>query len=130
MLRRLIALGLTAAIQVGALYAPLVHAHLDDDHHGSHRVHAHASGHVTVHHHDAPGTTAVTPAEDADHVTQLQVFVAVHSDVFADPALPPARFSPPAVLDSLMRRPPEVVRSHGPPDGGPSGSRAPPASLS
>ena len=131
-LRGVIAAGLCVAIQVAALCAPLVHAHLDDhdgDHHGAARVHAHVSGHHVGRYEAADPTPAVHPGDDPEEATRLQVFVAVQAAAFADPAPPPARFVLSPALESNVRRPPEVVRSHGPPERSPADSRAPPAFL-
>jgi len=52
--RRLLAVCLSVAVPIGALCAPLVHAHLDDHHGGHHqanRVHAHLGGHDLDDHH-------------------------------------------------------------------------------
>lgn len=135
-IRTLAAVGLSVALPLGALCAPLLHAHLDDhhaDHHDANRVHAHLGGH-DVDHHDASseeqiaeGRPEVAPDADPEGVTRLQVFVAVHPGTPAAPALPLARYTLPAPLESIMRRPPVVVHSHGPPSVSSAGSRAPPA---
>lgn len=137
--RRLIAAGLCAALQVGAWRAPLVHAHLDDhhdDHHDAAAIHAHFGGHGGEHHgmrrvetdpayavHDVASVGEPEP----EQTTRLQIFVAVAAAASLTPALPPARFTLPPALESGSRRPPELVRSHGPPSLGRTGSRAPPA---
>ena len=133
-LRAIVAVSLAVALQLAALGAPLVHAHLDDhDHDGHHaaaRVHAHLGGHGSIHrvtHHDDP---AVSEGEDAERATGLQLFVAVEPAPFSIPALPQARYTLPSPLQSIMRRPPVVAHSHDPPGGGPAASRAPPALLS
>ena len=145
-MRRLTVAGLCVALQVGALCAPLVHAHLDDHHGGHHEapaVHAHVGGHPQgpaeaghhVHGYVASGLSrtrdqpAIESQGGSEQTTRLQVFVAVASGVFAVPALPPTRFTLPPAFESVMRRLPDVVRSHGPPDLGPAASRAPPAPL-
>jgi hypothetical protein len=142
--RRLIAAGLCAALQIGAWCAPLVHAHLDDhhdDHHDAAAIHAHVGGHPQgpakaghhVHTDVASGFSltkdepAVGASDGPEQTTRLQIFVAVAAAAFVTPALPPARFTLPPALESGTRRPPELVRSHGPPDLGRTGSRAPPA---
>jgi len=131
--RRLIAAGLCAALPVGAWCAPLVHAHLDDhngDHHDAPAVHAHFAGHPAGHHDTAQSGADVSTNigdHESEQTTRLQIFVAVEAAPFAAPTLPPARFTPPPVLESGPHRPPELVRSHGPPDLGRAESRAPPA---
>lgn len=128
--RRLLAVCLSVAVPIGALCAPLVHAHLDDhhgDHHDANRVHAHLGGH-DVDRHVSPGhELAIEPDADPEHVTRLQVFVAVHAAAPASPALPQTRYTLPAPLESVMRRPPAVVHSHDPPATSSAGPRAPPA---
>ena len=131
-LRGVIAAGLCVAIQVAALCAPLVHAHLDDhdgDHHAAALVHAHVGGHHSRHHESA-ATPVVVSEDDPEDATRLQIFVAVQAAAFTDPVLPPARFTFPQTLESNVARPPEVVRSHGPPESRPRASRAPPSFLS
>jgi len=126
-MRRLTAAGLCIALQVGALCAPLVHAHLDDhhaDHHDVPVVHAHAGGHPQGPARDQP---AIGPEDGSEQTTRLQVFVAVAPGVFAVPALPPARFTLRPALESAMRRLPELVRSHGPPPAHAVAPRAPPS---
>ena len=153
-LRTLTAVELSVAIPLGALCAPLVHAHPDNhhaDHHGANRIHAHLGGHRPtpeaparprrsasaeagdldhhpLHQHDLTGgTPAIEQDADAEQITRLQVFVAVYADAFTPPALPNARFILPTPPESAMRRPPEVVHSHGPPYASSTGPRAPPA---
>lgn len=133
-MRRLFAVTLCVAVPIGALCAPLVHAHLDDHHDGHHaghhdanRVHAHLDGHEVDRHVSSEEALAVEPGADPEHVTRLQVFVAVHAAAPIAPALPQARYTLPAPLESIMRRPPAVVHSHGPPGASSTGSRAPPA---
>jgi hypothetical protein len=127
--RGVIAAALCLALQVGALWGALLHAHLDDHdtgHHAGHRIHAHFSGHIERHH--APAGSSLVAADSA-HVTRLDVFVAVHAAPVTAPALPPARFALPAIADSVMRQSPELVRSHGPPSVRSAAPRAPPALL-
>jgi hypothetical protein len=147
--RRLLAVGLSVAVPMGALCAPLVHAHLDDHHGGHHdanRVHAHLAGHppapeapagprrsasaeAGVDHHvvSAGHELAVEPDADPEDVTRVQVFLAVHAAAPTSPALPQARYSLPAPLESVMRRPPVAGHSHDPPAASSTGPRAPPA---
>lgn len=129
--RRLLAVGLSVAVPMGALCAPLVHAHLDDHHGGHHdanRVHAHLGGHDVDHHVVSAGRElAIEPDADREDVTGVQVFLAVHAAAPASPALPQARYSLPARLESVMRRPPAVAHSHDPPGASSAGPRAPPA---
>lgn len=127
MIRGVIVAALCVALQVGALWGALFHAHLDDhhpDHHDGPRIHAHFSGHIE--HHHAPATPSLVTV-DTERVTTFDVFVAVHAATVTAPALPPGRFALPIILESVMRQPPDVVRSHGPPPASPAGSRAPPS---
>jgi len=126
--RALVAVSSVVALQLAALGAPLLHAHLDDDPHGHHdaaRVHAHLGGHAT--HHATPrDTPAIDENEGAERATGLQLFVAVEPVPFLIPALPQSRYALPAPLESMMRRPPAVAHSHDPPGVRPATSRAPP----
>lgn len=120
------------ALQVGALNASLVHAHLDDHQNGHHdapAVHAHFSGHSAGHHDiaqsGADGSTVIVD-HDSEQTTRLQIFVAVETAALSTPVLPPARFTLTPPPESVMRRRPDVVRSHGPPPSRVSTARAPP----
>jgi hypothetical protein len=130
--RRLLAIGVAVALQAGALTSPLVHAHLDDhhdDHHDASRVHAHVGGHVGGHaggHREDAGGTTVHEAEAPERIVALALFVATYADAGIEPAVAPALFRVAPSTESLMRRPPEVVRSHGPPPPASSAPRAPP----
>ena len=149
MSRKLIAVAVTLAMPVAAVCAPLVHAHLDDHAHG-HRIHAHLSGHASHHdeghghsrsseepalaakHHHAdehgdPAATFVAADDSSERATSVPLYVAVQKDVLLQPVLPPASFAMAAPLRSVLRRPPDVVRSHGPPVVRLSPSRAPPS---
>lgn len=127
--RRLLAFGLSVAIQAAALSAPLVHAHLDDrqdNHHGASRIHVHLDGHGP-HHHDAADGPAVQREESGGRVVGVPLFVAAQPEPATEPALAPAPFELPMATASLMRRPPDEVRSHGPPASPSLAPRAPPA---
>jgi hypothetical protein len=149
--RRVLALALAACVPLGALCAPLVHAHADDHHdphHDGSRVHAHLGGHGSARHqvrHDDHDTDHHVAASLDEHhsrlaeieetgaredVVRLQFFVAVDAHAFVAAGLQQGTYRLPPPLESVMRRPPIVVRSHGPPDRSPSASRAPPAHLS
>lgn len=115
---KLLAACLCVALPIGALCAPFLHAHLDDhhgDHHEAARVHAHLGGHEAQRHAASQAELAIGSGSEPEDVTRLQVFVAVHPVVPASPALSPARYTLPAPLESIMRRPLTVVHSHGPP---------------
>lgn len=129
-IRTLTAVGLSVAIPLGALCAPLVHAHLDDHHDGHHaanRVHAHPGGHKVDHPFSSERGLAIGADADPEHIIRLQVFVAVHAAAPSSAALSQARYSLPAPLESVMPRPPAVVHSHDPPGASSAGPRAPPA---
>jgi hypothetical protein len=150
---RVVVAGLCVALPVGALYAPLVHAHLDG-HHEARAVHAHIGGHAhgpagpvearrharksgpaeaghDEHEYVAFGFSradepAVGDAGDSEPATRLQIFVAVQTATLITPALPPSPFTLAPDPVSVMRLAPDEVRSHGPPASGPSTPRAPP----
>ena len=133
--RKLIALTLTLAMPVASVCAPLVHAHLDDHVHG-HRIHAHLSGHASHHEHAKdrhhadkhhPMAAPVVASDDSsERATSVPLFVAVQKDLLLQPVLPRATFAIAAPLRSVLRRPPDDVRSHGPPPVRFGPSRAPP----
>jgi hypothetical protein len=129
--RRLLAFGLSVALQAGALSAPLVHAHLGnehDDHHASGRIHAHIEGHPAAANHRDDDRPAVHSEESGERIVPLKLFVATHAGIGLEPTVAPRQFmvTPPA--SSLVRQPPQVVRSHGPPAIISSTPRAPPFS--
>jgi len=132
--RAIVAVSSAVALQLAALGAPLLHAHVDEhdhDHHGAARVHAHLGGHATVHHarhHD--DDPAIDEDESSERATGVQLFVAVEPSPFSPPSLPQARYALPVPLESIMRRPPAVAHSHDPPLAGTAASRAPPSFLS
>ena len=129
-LRGVIAAGLCVAIQVAAVCAPLVHAHLGGhesaDHHATQTVHAHLSGHSSSHHSQGRSLDD----SDAERTVFLQLFVAVSAPSFH---LPPALVSsfdltaPAAVAPRDLL---QVVHGHDPPFDRSRPSRAPPSSLS
>ena len=130
--RRLIAVGLSFALQSGALGASFVHAHLDDhdpDHHSRPKVHAHFNGHHGHRHADPAGS-----GRCGQTTTTVELLTSKSLSRSIPKASSP-RLSLPAVSlttahASLMRRVPETVRSHGPPQGRPIESRGPPSFLS
>ncbi|MBI2186579.1 MAG: hypothetical protein HYU37_05570 [Acidobacteria bacterium] len=144
MMVQLAAVVLCLALPVGALYAPLVHAHFDghhQDHHQPGAVHAHFGGHAAAHHpshsrerggsaveRGVPGARTVRAGvtDEPEQTTRLQIFVAVEAGAFTPPSLPPARFTLAPVPASIMRQPPHEVRSHGPPAARLLSPRAPP----
>ena len=129
--RRLLVFGLCLAIQTVAVSAPLVHAHLDDhhdDHHASGRIHAHFESHGHGGDHARPlSGPAIHEEEDGERVISVPLFVAAHNDVSIEFAIAQAPFTVTPDVASVMRRPPQEVRSHGPPPSPASSPRAPPA---
>jgi hypothetical protein len=123
--RRVMAWLLVAAVPVGALYAPFLHAHVDEaDHHHQTAVHAHLSGHERSHHHDHDGITV----QEAEHARAiyLQAEAAVTTAQFDVPVAPPPSFD----LGALHERPAhpavEVTHGHDPPLVAALDSRPPP----
>jgi hypothetical protein len=127
--RRLLSFGLSIAIQVGALTAPFVHAHLGDqheDHHRAGRVHTHLDGHAQEAR-PASGLPAMHAEGEDGQVLRVPLFVAAQNDASLLTALVETIFAVSSVPVSSMRTPPEVVRSHGPPPVDRTAPRAPPA---
>ena len=130
MLRKLIAVGLSATVQAAALGAPLVHAHLgahESDHHqGAQTVHAHFSAHASSHHSEGRNLDD----NDAERTVFLQLFIAVSAPLFhVTPALV-AAFDLIVPVAAPPRDLLQVVHGHDPPLAGSGPSRAPPARLS
>lgn len=124
-------MSLMALLPVGALCAPLVHAHLDDHHaphHAGRTIHAHVHPHTTVPGHagDTHPDDPVVRPEEAGRILALQLFVAIAPSVTV-PAIAAARYLPPAPLQSAAPRPPVVSHAHDPPAAGSVAPRAPPA---
>jgi hypothetical protein len=71
---------------------------------------------------------AIHAEETPEQATAVQLFVAVHTDLFLDPSLPAAQFGVGPTFESVRLRRPDVVRSHGPPAATRSEPRAPPLS--
>src|SRR5688572_32002807 len=127
-IRTLTAVGLSVAIPLGALCAPLVHAHVDDhdaDHHRTHKIHAHVS------HHSSHSTAAESRVHDdeADRAVSLQLFVAVAPASFDVPAAVVTSWDLGALAESPARHSLRVVHGHDPPFLTSLPSRAPPAFL-
>lgn len=132
--RGLTAVALSVALPLGALCAPLVHAHLDDhdgDHHRAHEIHAHVSDHVSSDH--ATHSTAAGASVDEDEsgrAVYLQLFVAVAHASFDAPDAVAMSWDLAAPAESPARHSLHVVHGHDPPFLGSRSSRAPPAFLS
>jgi hypothetical protein len=91
-IRRALAFGVAVAVQASAVYAPFVHAHVDEDaDHHDHptSVHAHFSGHAPSH---AAHNGVTLDEPDHDRAIYLQVFVAVNPVPFEIPAVAPSPF--------------------------------------
>jgi len=132
--RSLTAVALSAAIPLGALCAPLVHAHVDGhdaDHHGSHEIHAHLSQHSHSGHPASSTAAAVRVEEDeAGRAVYLQLFVAVAHASFDVPAAVATSWDFPVPAERPARHSLRVVHGHDPPFLTSLPSRAPPAFLS
>lgn len=128
--RKVIALALSLAVQAAALSAPLVHAHPEDhdtDHHRAREVHTHWAGHGSSH--DSPDGPTFDAAEH-DRAVFLNAFVAVPRTPSSAPALTLTAFALPVPAERPAHRGIEVVRSHDPPPIRSLPARAPPAFLS
>ncbi|MBI4263661.1 MAG: hypothetical protein HY657_04755 [Acidobacteria bacterium] len=133
MLRKLIAIGLSAALQAAAVGAPLVHAHPDDhatEHHGVSVVHAHVAGHARLAH-SRQSHPAHRSLADADHeqAFYLPLFVAVAPPLVPFVAAIVTSVDLPVPAESVAHRSVRVVHGHDPPTIGSLPSRAPPSKL-
>ena len=134
-IRTLTAVGLSVTIPLGALSAPLVHAHLDEldtDHHRAHEIHAHVTGHSslpTALPTALPATTAGPHLDDhdAERAVSLQLFVAVAQTSFDVPAAVVASSQLGTPAEAPARHSLRIVHGHDPPFVGSLTSRAPPA---
>jgi len=128
--RKVIAVGLSLAVQAAALSAPLVHAHPDDhatEHHDARAVHTHWAGHArSSHSSDAPALGT----DDHDRAVFLNVFVAVAASSFPAPGVTHLVFELPVPGERAAQRDLEMLHSHDPPFFRSVSSRAPPAFLS
>jgi hypothetical protein len=128
--RKVVAIALSLAVQVAALSAPLVHAHPDDhatEHHGAGEVHTHWAGH------DHPRDSSHSPALDAvdrDRAVFLNAFVAVAASLFPSQAVTLAVFTLPAPRERAPHRVIDIANGHDPPCRRSLSSRAPPSLLS
>ena len=136
----LTAIGLSRAIPLGSLSAPLVHAHPDElssDHHHANEIHAHVGGHPSFHaSHDGVASDGVASTgttlndHDAERTISLQLFVAVAQASFDVPAAVVTDWFVNSPAESAAHLPLRVVYGHDPPFVASTGSRAPPAFLS
>jgi hypothetical protein len=128
--RKMVALALSLAIQVAALHAPLVHAHPDDhdtDHHHGRAIHSHWSAHPLLRH--DPDRPTITEIDD-DHAIALNAFVAASSSSVYVPADVAGTFTVAVPDERRAHRIAETVRSHDPPASQSLSPRAPPLILS
>jgi hypothetical protein len=124
--RTLTAVALSVAIPLGALCAPLVHAHVDGhdaDHHRAHEIHAHFSDHST--HSTASGSRM--QEDETGRAVYLQLFVAVAHASFHIPAAVAPSWDFVAPGERPARHSLHVVHGHDPPFLTSLPSRAPPA---
>jgi len=125
-IRRVFTFGLAVAVQAGAVYAPFLHAHVDEDadHHQPTSVHAHLSGHAPSH---AAHCGIGVDEPDHDRAIYLQVFVAVQPAPFDVPAAAPALFDLTAPAERPAHAAVEVTHGHDPPLVAALDSRPPPS---
>jgi hypothetical protein len=133
--RKVIAVGLSVAVQAAALGAPLVHAHLggheSEHHHGRQAVHAHLSGHHShPSAHQRHASRRNFDDDDAESAVYLQLFVAVGVASFELPPAVISSFDLTVPIAAAPRALLHVVHGHDPPSARSLSSRAPPASLS
>ncbi|MBI2827924.1 MAG: hypothetical protein HYX77_01470 [Acidobacteria bacterium] len=133
MIQTLSAAVLSVAIPLGALYTPLVHAHVDArdlDHHGAHTIHAHVVYHWTR---STTADQARLNHDETGRAVYLQLFVAVAHASFEVPAAVPTAcdldLGAPAESPAHPHHLLHVVHSHDPPFLRSLPSRAPPAFL-
>ena len=125
-IRAFTAAALSVAIPLGALCAPLVHAHVadgDGDHHGATRIHAHVTGHSPLP--VVPGAARIDD-HDGDRAVYLQLFVAVAQASLDVPAAVVPSWDLATPAESPARRSLHVVHGHDPPFLTSVPSRAPP----
>jgi hypothetical protein len=127
-IRRVLTFGLAVAVQAGAVCAPFLHAHIDEnsDHHRPTSVHAHFSGHIPSH----PACNGIAVDEaDHDRAIYLQVFVVQPVPVEV-PAAVPTLFDLTAPPEQPAHVTVEVTHGHDPPLVSALDSRPPPSFLS
>jgi hypothetical protein len=130
MRRTVTALGLSLAIPLGALTAPLVHAHPDalTGHHRAHEIHAHVGGHSSheTSHDGVVPDGARLDDHDAERAVSLQWFVAVAPASFDVPAAVVTSPYVDILGEAPAHNPLRIVHGHDPPLIASTGSRAPP----
>ena len=125
--RTLTAVGLSVAIPLGALCAPLVHAHVDGhdaDHQPAHEIHAHVSDHSTR---STAADGSTVHEDETGRAVYLQLFVAVAHASFEIPVAAATSWDLRAPAESPARHSLHVVHGHDPPFLTSLPSRAPPA---
>jgi hypothetical protein len=124
-IRRVLTFGLAVAVQAGAVCAPFLHAHVDEDadHHQPAAVHAHLSGHAPSH---AAHCGIALDEPDHDRAIYLQAFVAVQPAPFEVPAAAPALFDLTTPPEQPAHVTVEVTHGHDPPLVSALDSRPPP----
>jgi hypothetical protein len=128
--RKVIAVVLSLAVQGAALSAPLVHAHPDEhptEHHAGRAIHTHAGGHA---HAAVAHDTPVFTAPDGDRAVFLNVFTAMTAAASPLPAVFCRALSLPVPAERPAMRGVDVAHGHDPPPGRTASPRAPPACLS
>lgn len=149
MSRRLVASLVVAAIPVGTLCAPFLHAHVADDGHHPTAVHSHVAGHDRGHHHhgdqpaDPHASRSAAAPHDRDHgdpgaalhagdderAIYLQASVAVSATMPDIPLAPPACFTLATPPEQPAHASVEVTHGHDPPLLPAVASRPPPHTL-
>ena len=128
--RKVVALALSVAIQAAGLSAPFVHAHPDDhdtDHHAGRAVHTHWASHGHAHHAaDTPAFESV----DEDRAVFLNAFVAVTVLAMASPVVVSVAVELSVPPERAAHRVIEIEPGHDPPARRSLASRAPPVFLS
>ena len=131
MRRTVTAVGLSLAIPLGALTAPLVHAHpgeLSTNHHHAHEIHAHFGGHSSLQtsHDGVVPDGGRLEDRDSERSVSLQLFVAVAQTSFDVPAAVVTSCYLGSLAEAAAHDPLRVVHGHDPPYIASTESRAPP----
>jgi hypothetical protein len=128
--RRVLALALSLAIQAAGISVPLVHAHPDEhatSHHVGRAVHAHWGGHGHTH---APADGPALEETQHDRAVSVNAFVAVGVRPFPAPVVIPVAVALPAPVERAAHETVEISPGHDPPFYRSLPARAPPAHLS
>ena len=126
--RKLVAVGLSLAVQLAVLSAPLVHAHPDahsTDHHRAREVHAHFGGHAIP---ARPADESVVDhPDDHDRAVFVRPFFGVATAGFDLPLAAPASFELALPCEGRSLRALYGFHGHDPPLIRSRAPRAPPA---